>query len=155
MQNNNMTISLDMNRIFDLKGESSNLVSDFIQPIVDIKNTVNIIQAATLTSALSTTLFTTPLNKDFYLTAYHLRFIKDVTATTTLLSIQAFILGVKKIIALLPSFTLTVDTGVQTHSLFYPIKIDRGTAITIDSTTNVANFSASAMIQGYTVETTK
>jgi hypothetical protein len=155
MQNNNISISQDMNRIFDLKGESTNVIADFIQPIMNIQRFCNIVRNVSSDNATSATLYTTPSDKDFYLVSASLSFVKDITATTTGVSLRAVVEGVQRRILELACLTLTVERGQLNISLNNPIKIDRNTNISVDSITNNANFNIRGQIIGYTVETTK
>ena len=155
MQNNNISISQDMNRIFDLKGESTNVIADFIQPIVKIDRTCNICRSAIGTNNTTSLIYTTPTDKDFYLCNCSLSFIKDITSTTTLISLNATIDGVERALILIPSITLTVHSGQISLNFNNPIKIDRNTSVVSRTSTNVANILYNSTIQGYTVETTK
>lgn len=155
MRNNNPTISLDLNRIFDLKGESTNIIADFIQPIVPITRIINIIRNATGTNATSTVLYTTPSDKDFYLTNASLSLIKDATATSNISTITVVVEGVTQRIISIIGLTLTAQAETNYKNFNIPIKLDRNTAITITHSTNVGNVSANGIIMGYTVETTK
>ncbi len=155
MQNNNSSISQDMNRIFDLKGESTSFVMDYIQPVINISPRCNICKGASAINATSAGIYTTPSDKDFYLASALLSVIKDVTSTSTLTSILAFIDGVQQSILRIGGISLTPQSDVVALSFNIPIKIDRNTAITVSNSTNVANVTAQATIQGFTVETTK
>jgi hypothetical protein len=155
VQNRNPTISLDLNRIFDLKGESTDIIADWLQPVVIVQRHANIVRQGVNTNFSSATVMTTASDKDTYLTGASLSFVKDITATTTAVSLRVYIEGVQRRIIELSTLTLTVERGQTSISFPIPIKIDRNTNITIDSLTNVANFSINAQIIGYTVETTK
>jgi len=122
-------------------------------PIVDVTprkyKIANFVKRTTLTNASNATIYTTPADKDFYLTSAQLSIIKDVTATSIFTIITAVIGGATREILMLPGFTLTVQN--QTTSIAYtiPIKLDRNTNIAISHSTNVANITGTACITGY------
>jgi len=155
MQNNNSSISQDLNRIFDLKGESTNFVSDIIVPVVNVSPVINNIKNAGATNATSATVYTTPTDKDFYLTNATISVIKDVTSTSAGSTVRVFVNGVQSIILDLAGITLTPQTLSQTMSFVPPIKLDRGSVVVVTNGTNVANIKTDCSILGYTVETTK
>jgi len=144
-----------MNRIFDFKGESTDFVSDIIMPNIEIKRVCNIIKRGLEDNTASTTIYTTPADKDFYIVGLSLNYSKDITATSTSFGINAVIEGASTPILNLRGSTLTVQNEATSISLPNAIKVDRNTAITLTATNATANHSASAIIYGYTVETTK
>jgi uncharacterized membrane protein len=110
-----------------------------VQPVVDVdKPFVNIVKFQTC-SASTATLYTTPEDKDFYLTAAF------ISANST---------GQKKItitvngeaVDILVSYTSACNPDINFSP---PIKIDRGTNITM---TQIAATSTYASIFGYTKE---
>lgn len=155
MQNRNFSISQDLNRIFDLKGESTDYVSDVIMPVVPIQRICNIVRRAPLSNATSATVYTTPSDKDFYLNSAFLSVIKDVTAQSLASSILVFIDSVQVGILSISGLSLTPQNDVVSISFPIPLKLDRNTTITVTASNATANVSASAGITGYTVETTK
>lgn len=152
----NTTIAEDAARILNTKN-SDTLPStlNVLTPVIPITRYCDIVKSTAVTNATTGTVYTTPSDKDFYLTAIHLAIYKDATATSTDTSIRAFIQGLNTGILRVPGLTLTAQSEAMTLSFPTPIKIDRNTAITIDNTTNVANIKAFGSIIGYTVETTK
>jgi hypothetical protein len=113
---------------------------------------INILRGVTATNSTSATIYTTPTDKDFYLTSALLSTIKDVTSTSTLERLRVVIDGVTQDILLISSLSLTAQDRTITLSLNNSIKIDRGTTITVTNSTNVANITTTALIQGYFVE---
>ncbi len=153
-KHNNPSISERARRIFNnqLNEEISNEVLDYITPTIEIKPRVNIGKYSSLTNSLGGTIYTTPTDKDFYLTFCCLGVIKDVTATSVESYLSAVIDGVRVYILDIPGITLTPQDQTLCVSFPLPIKIDRGTTININSSTNVANTRVFGSILGYTEE---
>lgn len=114
-------------------------------------NIIKNVQAANSTGA---TVYTIPATQDFYLVACSLSLIKDATATSVLTTLRGTIEGVVTNILAIPGITLTAQQDSMTLSFPYPLKIDRGTSITITHSTNVANILTNAGIIGYLDEQT-
>jgi hypothetical protein len=104
-------------------------------------------RSTSLVNATSATLYTAPSDQDCYLTGATLSLIKDVTATTTTIAIQYVdINGANQNILSIGSITLTVHTSQVVTPNMHPIKLLRGSAVTITSATNVATFKANGQI---------
>lgn len=114
---------------------------------------ISIVRSTTGTNATSTTIYTTPTDQDFYLCAMAITMIKDVTATSNATAIVATINGAVISILKIPGITLTVQESNVQVSLPFPLKIDRGTAINITHSTNVANVVGTGHIYGFINET--
>jgi hypothetical protein len=131
-------------------------LADKVVPVMEVNpkllRRANIVRQTTITNGTTATIYGTPTDKDFFLTTATLTFIKDVTATTTLISLRATVDGVVQHILTIPSLTLTVHSGEVAISLPSAVKIDKGTNIIIASATNVGNISISGNITGYTVD---
>lgn len=155
MQHYNPSIGEDLHRIFNLKGQApTNEVSDEVVPVIIIERNHNIVRSQTFTNATAATIYTTPTDKDFYLEALTLSVIKDATSQSTLTDIRAVIDGVSQLIARISGITLTAQNQTITLSGL-KIKVDRGTNITLNATSGVANIKCDGSIIGYTVETLK
>lgn len=154
----NNTLNESANRNFSFKGESIDPeVIDGIQPVVDMLTSIpcNIVRQSSTVNSASATIYTTPSDKDFYLVGYVFSIIKDATATATNMEIYAYIDGVNRSLCRIVGLTLTPQNDSIAMQFEHPIKVDRGTNISIINNTAVANLSVSANIFGYTVETTK
>jgi len=152
----NTSISEDAARI--LNSKQGQFLSDDVQgPIatIAIEPKCNIIKSTTCSNATSATIFTTPADKDFYLTAVCLSTVQDATSTNTRSQIQINVDGVTGAIVTLSFITLTAGRGEIFVSLDKPVKLDRNSAVRITHTTAVANCTSNASAIGYTVETTK
>lgn len=123
--------------------------------VVPIQPIQRICRRGSAANATSVTIFTTPTDKDFYLTSAVLTVIKDVTSTSTSSAINVTIDGVAVQIIDIAGITLTVQNEAANITFAGDgIKVDRGTNITVTNSSNVANIRASACIHGYTQETT-
>jgi len=155
MQNYNSSISQDLNRIFDLKGESTDLVSDIIMPVVPIVRNIDIVRNASSTASGSAIIYTTPSDKDFYLTSVYLSIAADALAEWTSSTINTTILGVARVLVYIVRPTL-IPTWTHIYVPFnIPLKLDRGVTISSNITFAAGNTTRAYSIQGYTVETTK
>jgi hypothetical protein len=149
MQHYNPSISEDMNRILNLKSmDSTNEVAEYIQPTIEITPKCNIVK-----SANSGTIYTTPSDKDFYLTNTLLSVGHAAADGGTAAFIQGYINGVLTTITRIQMVTLALSNPIITETFNYPIKIDRATAISIGVSGALSDVNAN--IKGYTVETTK
>lgn len=112
----------------------------------------NINKTTVATNSTSAVIYTTPADKDFFITACSLTVIKDATSTSTLSRIKLTIDGAEASILPITTLTLTAQDSAFSISFPNPIKIDRDSIISITNSTNVANISTRASIHGYTVE---
>lgn len=136
----------------------TNKVGDTVQPVINVNpkdyRVINICKRAIINNATTGTVYTTPTNKDFYLCGVQMSLDKDNTATSTsfrtdiTINGETIAGGAMSIVAI----ALTAEQRDTFIAYPRPIKIDRGTNITINSGTNVANFILSCVIWGYTVE---
>jgi hypothetical protein len=155
MKHFNINISQIMRNVFNLKSESSNEVIDAIQPVVEVgRRHINIIRNATATNSTSASIYTTPADKDFYLTSASLSVIKDVTAVSVRSDIQAFGAddGITRQILTISGITLTPQSETISISLPFPFLVKRNTSITTNNTSATANIVQSATITGYVLD---
>lgn len=121
--------------------------SDVEGPFVVIPLTpvVNVIKNATAAS----TLYTTPTNKDFYLTSASISMAKAVGDTGTVASITVFVdsPGSAQNLISLAGITLTAERDSIAVNYNPPIKIDRGTVIAFNTSGTFS--STRAHITGY------
>lgn len=111
-----------------------------------------IVKTASAANATSATIYTTPADKDFYLSAVGLSCIKDATSTSTLSSIVTTVLGSSVVVIGIAGFTLTAQNDTMTLNFPVPIKVDRNVVISVNNSTNVANVTSRGSIAGYIVE---
>jgi len=151
MKHYNPTLSEDMQRIFNIKsGENTDQVAEFIQPTKEILRKANIVRSASAAS----TIWTTPSDKDFYLTGLNVCSSHAALDTGTAVSITLFVDGVSRSIVQLTGIN-GANPAEQSisHDFTHPVKVDRNTAITLNQ---AGAFTAvRAVIIGYTEEVTK
>ena len=156
VNNYNTSISkraTDMLNVRDGQFFDNNLGNKIV-PVLEINRpVVNVLASNVVINGTSATIYTTPTDKDFYLTSAQLSVIKDATSTSTACTISATVGGVTTQILTIKCLTLTAQENSISNSFYYPIKIDRGTNIVVTSTTNVANVGATGNIQGYLSDT--
>ena len=159
MKHYNPTITENAFRIFNLKGEPLDEVMPYIQPTKELGNVVNIVRGASITASnTSTTLYTTPSDKDFYLTGFNISVAKDAACdvATSSHTLRVVMFGANQSLALIPVITLTAERAETSADFPVPIKIDRNTIISFLSGAHTAGlFNRGVTIRGYTVETTK
>lgn len=109
----------------------------------------DIVKTNSIANQTSATIYTTPTDKDFFLTSASLSYIKDVTSTSTGVAINVTINGLATSVLALPGITLTVSQGQISNTFLHPLKIDRNTNIAVISSTSVANIKAQGCISGY------
>lgn len=113
-----------------------------IKSVKDIK-----IGYATATNTTSTTILTTPTDRDFYVVGGFLTGAKDAGATTTNLNVKVTIDGTST-----PLLRITTLSGTANQAAFgsislpHPIKVDRGTNIVLESGTNAANVTLAGAV---------
>lgn len=158
MQHYNPSISEDFTRIFNTKsGENTNEVSEEIVSIIPIERRIDIATHGVRTASGTLTVYTTPSDKDFYLTNITFSLAKDVTCdvATGRSGVTAFIDGVNKELLSIAFITLTANLETVSIQFNKPFKIDRNTAIANGTTYTAGAMSRVVNIQGYTVETIK
>lgn len=157
IHNSNLTKELiDVGKLQVSRDKIPNELAEKVVPVINVNpkdyRIANVLRYNTCTNATNATIYTTPADRDTYITNIMLAFIKDATATSTGVWINFVIDGATRTILHYPCLTLTAQTGAITLALPSPIKVDRNTAITVNSSTNVGNISASGSIIGYSVE---
>jgi len=159
MQNRNLSISQDMNRIFDLKGESTDFVSEIIQPVVFIESSVNVIRNQSSAISGTMTVYTTPTDKDFYLSSANISLMKDVVCDmatgNVLMNVVPFTDGVARDLLRSPIITLTAQTINREINFDPSIKLPRNCVLSVSGTFTAGVCVRCGGITGYTVETTK
>jgi hypothetical protein len=110
------------------------------------------VKDTTLNNATTITLHTCSTVNNTYLTFVNLCFIKDVTSTATVISLNCMINGIITNIIKIPTITLTAQDGYISDCYPIPIKLDRGSVIKVTADTNTANIRAMATIGFYEVE---
>jgi len=151
----NPSIAENAARILNTKnGEHVNSeITPFLQPVIPINSVCNIVRSVTTTAFA--TIFTTPSDKDFYLTSATMSIQKAADSDVTLLHFQVTIGGVALNVMTQAFLTLTAAQETVTLALVPPIKIDRNTTIVVGNNSSAGTNLTSGNLTGYTVETTK
>lgn len=134
-------------RLFDTKaGEDITQVAEFIQPVISLHPKINIVRVNA---------YTTPTDKDFYLTNITLTGTHAAADTGTIVIMRAFVDGVQQTLLRLPGISLVAQEPMVISENYQtsPIKIDRGTAIDISATGTWT--TTGGTIKGFTMETNK
>lgn len=132
-------------------------LADKVVPTMEVNpkffRRTNIIKRAAATNATAATIYTTPADKEFFLTGASLSVIKDATSTSTSTYIQSTDSnGMTFEILDIPSITLTPQSETISVTLANPILLKKGQSITVNNSTNVANINTQAVIYGYLVD---
>lgn len=150
----NPSIAQWIQRIFNFKvtDSISSDVGKTIMPVIPILPVVNIVRGVSRSTTGDTTIFTTPTDRDFYLTSYLLDNMSDATADNTFVQFNFTVNGVVRFIRLV-KITTTASNKIVSGQFNPPILIDRGTGITVGTAFTVGASNTSAFITGYTIET--
>jgi len=104
------------------------------------------------TLSASTSIYTTPTDKDFYLTYLTLSVVKDAANDNTVTTLSASNRGVATRLCSLQFLTTTQATDHLELIFPYPIKLDRGTSISIVGSFAAGTMTKVASIGGFLVE---
>lgn len=116
--------------------------------VQSIKKGVSASQSCT--NATTATVYTTPTDRDFYITGGNLTFVRDATATSALFGLgYTDENGGSQNLLTFAGVTLNACWGSTQTPQMHPIKVKRGTNIVITSSTNVGNFKATGQIYGF------
>ena len=127
-------------------------VVPFMEVNPKLLSIINIVKNNAAVNATTSTIYTTPPDRDFYLCTVSMSTIKDATSTSVVSQVLAFVDGVNTVLLNIASITLTAQENCSSITFPLPIKIDKGTNITVTNSTNVANIRTNAVISGYTVD---
>ena len=131
-------------------------VSDEIVPTISINplltNSINLALSNSCTNSTTTSMITTPKDKDFYVTSVALSVIKDITSTSVNSAVQVVINGQNVNLLAISGITLTPQSETMTTNYTHPLKLDKFTDVAITNTTNVANITTRATITYFTID---
>jgi len=160
---NNKQVLIELEKNTNIQIARDKVPNELAEKIVPVFETnplmfrrINVHALTSATNAISATIYTTPTDKDFYLTDCSLSVVKDVTSTSISSAITIKLKdGVSLNAMTLRTTSLTVESGLHIEKSFnYPILLERGSTITVTNSTNVANITSTGIIFGYTVENT-
>lgn len=149
MKHYNPSINERINRVFNTKAGDQGEQEIGLIGTIPVTPVCNIIKSV----SSITTIYTTPADKDFYLTSCTLTMAKAAGDTATSIVIQAAVGGVTTVLVRLSGITLTAERDSLFCPFPVPIKIDRGSAIALAGGGTFTSVGGS--IQGYTEEVTK
>lgn len=132
-------------------------LADKIVPVMEVNpkffRRCNFFASGNRTTSGATTLATSATDKDTFITNIYLGWVFDVLTVITVNRVQCVVDGLTVTILLAPNSNAVAGTaGAISVPLCFPIKVDRGTAITLGVTSSAGTYSVSAGIIGYTVE---
>lgn len=157
LYNSDLTTEMrDVGKIQISRDAIPNQMADKVVPVIDVNpkhaRITNIAKCTTQTAYGDVTLYTTPTNKDFFLTGFTINYQKDVVSDNAALDLYVTIGGaVTKIFGFKP-ITLTVGQESATYTFLNPMKLDKGTTITFTGAGTVGVLGRGASIYGYLVE---
>lgn len=137
-----------------------NQIADKVVPTVETNpfllriNNVATGNTSTGTSG-SIIIYTTPTDKDFFLTSYTYQIAKDVAcdmASGTKVMTATGEMGDTLQLVGTPVYTLTAESKIVSVSLSRPIKLKRGTNIVVDGTFAAGTCFRTGRVTGFTVE---
>ena len=146
----------DGGKIQQLRDIIPNQLAEKVVPVMEVNPKLlrrcDVAVSGTRTSTGSTTLYTTPTDKDFYLTSALMEVGSDVTADNTGSYLRVVINGTNvDIIYLRKPTTVATSQALSQDFSGCPIKLDRGSTIIMNLSFTVGAASQHALITGYTV----
>jgi len=121
-----------------------------VYPINHKYSTLSRYNATTLTG--STTLYTTPANKDFYITSACLAYHKDAACDSSIIHLTYIQDGATIRLLMLPQVTGEILQGQIANSYPFPIKCDRNTVIQYTGSFTAGTIFRAASITGFILE---
>jgi len=147
-----ITRSSIVNNSIDLLGIQTSVetppttASNIIAPVIEVGPKFSNIARFNVTTATGNQIiYTTPTDKDFYLTFAEISITKSAASDCIATYFQVVIGGANIRFLYQGMETLTKETLSRSMSLNYPIKLDRGSAITL-----VGAFTAGALTRAST-----
>jgi hypothetical protein len=137
------------NKLTSLEAARSLKIVDTLQPVQIVDATAEtLIKGATALNG-GYTLYTTPTDRDFYLTNAILAYEKDVTNAATSISMGCVINGAAVNIIILPTIALVAEKDSISITFNRPIKLDRNTTIAIGASNYTPNIRIGGTATGY------
>lgn len=122
-----------------------------IQPVFEVTPSyAAIIRDGARSTTGTTTLFTTPSDRDFFLTYAQITQSTDVTADNTGCELDVTVDGTLRSVLQIVKQTTTATSGLTNRGTFaFPLKLDRGTGVVITHSFTVGASSIQASVQGF------
>lgn len=145
----------DASKLQQLRDKIPNELAEKVIPVIEVNPKLlrrcNIVRSGS-TSTTSVTIYTTPSDRDFILSACSILMIKDAACdmATGVVNFNVVIDGATQQITRIPTITLTAQTTELSLPLPIPVKLDRNSTITITrGATTAGNILLAGSITGY------
>ena len=142
-------------RIDAAREGSPNETGNILMPVF-VANPDKIAQIArggtSASSSSTASFFTTPTNKDFFLTSLQYHVEKDASSDNVANTVLVSIDGADQVLIQVPGITLTAKSATVAVSYPAPILLDRGTTIRMSSSFTLGVLIRGLTITGYIVE---
>jgi len=138
-----------------LNTKANDVLSDeVLGPVatIELKPVCNIVIEGQRSTTGNNNVYTTPSDKDFYLTGFYFSWQTDAAADNTNITVFASINGVTKNLFRASKLTLTASSGSVYVPLAIPVKIDRGSVMGSSATFTVGACTHAVGFHGYTEE---
>ena len=138
----------------DVPGRLATAVVPTMEVNPKLMRVANVVDGTGESTSGTITLYTSPEDRDFYLTNAIISFSKDATCdvSTGSLQLKGYMNGVNIRLAELALLTLTAERDSLSVVFPTPLKLDRGSSISIAATFAAGVMRKSGNIIGYTVE---
>lgn len=137
-----------------------NEIAEKVVPVMEVNpnllRNINIVESTSRTTSGTSTIYTTPTNKNFFLCGIFLGGMADAAADSTSFTLSGTIKGGASGATLLsiPKLSLTAINFNQYVRFSYPILMQPNTAISITQTFAVGNSTIRGIVYGYVEDTT-
>jgi len=130
-----------------------NQMANIVQPTLEINpRTTQLVRAVTATATGNTTIYTTPADKDFFLTFASISGSQNVACDNVIYYIDCVVGGTTRRIIVFDVQGSTAQSVNQVASFPYPIKLDRNSLVRVYNTFTAGASTKSAAIGGYILE---
>jgi len=155
--NSDLSKELQEGGRLSVRDKMPNELADKVVPVMEVNpkvlRRINWNFAGAATNATSTSLGTISSTKDTYIVAASMSLSKDVTAVTTFVRLNAVMEnGQTVVLCPIGCLTLTAETHDMAVSFPFPIKLKKGTSITVTASSATGNFNVFASAVGYEVD---
>jgi len=153
MKHNNPTISENQRRALNLKSGdfASNEVGEVIMQTIPITSIVNVVADRNSTTTGTGTIYLTPSDKDFYLTAIHFNVVQNAACDSDNSFLTISVNGTIRYIVLGTNAGV-VNNVVADIPFNPPVKLDRGFSMQLAGNFTAGLHRKTATIFGYTEE---
>lgn len=134
--------------------KAPNETSDKIVLTYDYTNTkyANIVKFDSSTTTADLTLYTTPTDRDFYLTFAQISIVKNATDDGTNTNLNVTIGGASVTLMSIRGLTTTAQDQSLVSNFTVPIKLDRNSAIRVAHATTAGSIAKYGSIAGFIVD---